>query len=258
VFYRLFCYDNLAFWLGRDYIKIRNERLNKGISNMTESKKLKIELQKSREKYQRLFRNIKAGIVIYDRDGSIIEANPEAEKTLGLSQQELKEKPVDYWEGKIYNENREPMKISEFPIFRVFNSGKPDEGTIIGIYTSSQKGIRWYVHNATPLFDKKGKIDRAMTSFIEIMKQKKMEGQLKKSLKEKEVMLREIHHRVKNNLQIVTSLLRLQSQFIRDKEAKQAFRESQNRIYSMALIHEKLYKSQDLARINLGHYIQNL
>ena len=86
----------------------------------------------------------------------------------------------------------------------------------------------------------------------------KLERELKASLDEKEVLLKEVHHRVKNNLQIVNSLLSLQSAYINDQKSLDAFKETQNRVMSMALIHEKLYRSRDLARIDFSEYIQML
>ena len=91
-----------------------------------------------------------------------------------------------------------------------------------------------------------------------IIERKKIDERIRASLKEKEALLREIHHRVKNNLQIVTSLLDLQSERLNGKSSLDAFKESQNRIKSMSLIHEQLYRSKNLTKIDFGKYIKDL
>ena len=95
-------------------------------------------------------------------------------------------------------------------------------------------------------------------SFRDVTERVKDEEKLRTALGEREVMLREIHHRVKNNIQIISSLLRLQSRYIKDEKALELLDESQNRIRSMALIHEKLYQSQDLSRIDFSDYIAKM
>jgi len=93
---------------------------------------------------------------------------------------------------------------------------------------------------------------------VEVGERRRAEEQIRASLREKEVLLKEIHHRVKNNLQIVSSLLSLQTNYIEDEQIIGSLNDSRTRVESMALVHEKLYQSEDLAQIDFGEYIHTL
>ncbi|TVM16835.1 hypothetical protein DPQ33_10485 [Oceanidesulfovibrio indonesiensis] len=108
------------------------------------------------------------------------------------------------------------------------------------------------------LGDDLGKEQAVVWVVRDITSWKRTEEQLRHSLREKEVLLREVHHRVKNNLQVVSSMLNLQAGFVQDEQTADALRDSQNRVKSMALIHERLYHSEFLTRIDFAKYVRSL
>lgn len=118
---------------------------------------------------------------------------------------------------------------------------------------------RW-IYSRDTVFSRTGdgKVQQILGTATDITERKEAEAKIQASLKEKELLLKEIHHRVKNNLQIVSSLLWLQANTINDPAVVRLFEDSQNRIESMALVHQKLYGSDDLSRINLGEYLEEL
>ncbi|MBT8194824.1 MAG: PAS domain-containing protein, partial [Bacteroidia bacterium] len=116
----------------------------------------------------------------------------------------------------------------------------------------------WASSTLTPIFDERNNLKNIVVIDTDITVRKIMEDQIKSSLTERGILLREIHHRVKNNLQIIISLFNLQSNYIADDNAQAALKEGQDRIKSMALIHEHFYQSDGLSKIDFDDYIYKL
>src|SRR5204862_2821523 len=124
--------------------------------------------------------------------------------------------------------------------------------------TTTRQGPLWISSTLTPIYDEDGLLKKLVVVDTDITAGKNMQGQIEHSLKEKDVLLKEIHHRVKNNLQIIISLLNLQTGYVKDEETLKAVREGQNRVRSMALVHEKFYQADQLAEIDFGDYTEKL
>jgi two-component sensor histidine kinase len=117
---------------------------------------------------------------------------------------------------------------------------------------------KWIFDRGQSVFDESGNYLHDDGILFDISDRKRAEADLQVSIKEKELLLKELHHRVKNNLQIISSIFSLQSQHVDNPEIRSILRESQNRIISIALIHEKLYQSDTIANLNLAEYIETL
>jgi PAS domain S-box-containing protein len=194
------------------------------------------------------------GMILANIDGKITSVNPALEKMIGYKRSELLGiNPFDIMLKLIKPEDKEKVIAS----IRTIIGGKTPPSIS---YTFVAKDGREIPVTSTVSFikDAEEKPTTIVATFKDITELKRAEEQIKASLKEKEVLLREIHHRVKNNMQIISSLLGLQSDYAQDKQALEAFNESRNRIRTMALVHELLYQSEDLARIDFNEYIRNL
>ncbi len=217
--------------------------------DFTEQKKAEDALKISEQYYKTIFENSGSATVVIEEDNIISLVNSEFEKLYGYNKEDV--------EGKIkwmdiVSKEHIPM-MSEYHEKRIIEP---------------ESGPRNYEFN---LIDSQGKIrniyttvaiipgtTKTLVSLQDITSRNQTENELKTSINDKDMLLREIHHRVKNNLQIVSSLLNLQSQYIKDQNALDVFKESQNRVRSMAIIHEKLYKSTDMSKIDFADYISDL
>jgi PAS domain S-box-containing protein len=125
-------------------------------------------------------------------------------------------------------------------------------------FTHSDGLVTWREIYLNPIRNEKGEVVELSCIAHDITDKKAVDANLRQSLKEKEVLLKEVHHRVKNNLQVISSILNLQKAYVRDKKTLELLHDSQNRIKSMAFVHESLYQTKDFSNINFSDYIGNV
>ena len=133
-----------------------------------------------------------------------------------------------------------------------------DPGELARSYSARKAGAVLFETTIFPVLSPHGEVQHIVALWKDVTERKQAEARIKTSLQEKELLLKEIHHRVKNNLQVVCSLLSLQGSAIQDPGTRQLFEETRDRVRSMASIHEMLYQSADMARIDFSGYISNL
>jgi PAS domain S-box-containing protein len=219
--------------------------------DITQRKMVEKSLQDSESKFRNLVETTPDMIWEIDNRGTFIYISPQSTDILGYTPQEIIGKKIFTFidEGaverinKIFNthiKNFNKINTLEVPAYR-------KDGTGITLEIRSVRAS-----------DNKDNHDGFQGIARDITERTIATNQLKTSIKEKNILLQEIHHRVKNNMQIISSLLNLQITYLDDKEAVNLLKESQNRVRSMAIIHEKLYQSNDFTKINLTEYIKSL
>jgi PAS domain S-box-containing protein len=155
-----------------------------------------------------------------------------------------------------FNKVFSPARLRYFRI--LFNQIKRGKSHQIEVKVAGKRSEVWLEIFMNPIFDTEGAVAEISLVAHDISEKKKTNLEIVESLKEKEVLLKEIHHRVKNNLQVISSILNLQSSFVSDENTLGILQESRNRIRSMAIIHENLYRTEDFSSINFADYLQNL
>lgn len=206
-------------------------------------------LIKSANISRQIAENIHLGIWLIDKDDCIAYVNPCLAEMLGCTVEEIEGKNLFEF---IRNNNTENYREN----LDNYKQGKKGQHHFKLL---RKDGKRIYaLLRISPIIDDDGNCKCAIASVQDITERNMMEEKLNESIKEKEALLREIHHRVKNNMQIIYSLLNLQSRNIKNKKALDVLEQCQNRVRSMALIHERLYQSNDLSKIEFGDYIRKL
>jgi PAS domain S-box-containing protein len=191
--------------------------------------------------------NIGELFVYYDTDLTIQWVNRAAAESVGLTPEELRGcKCYEIWQMR-------ESPCEDCPVLRCLETGKAQEGE-----NATPDGRVWFIRGK-PIFNDSGEIAALIELGMDITHRKAAEERVKKELEEKKVLLQEVHHRVKNNLNVVASLLNLQGDNIRSiEDARKALKASKDRVFSMALVHQKLYQSDSISSIDMSDYIHSL
>lgn len=205
------------------------------------------EIRRSEVKYRGLFMSSKAPALIIDGPtGSIVDANPAAEAFYGRPRADLRRMRI-----------QDINTMDEASVAREIAAADSEERNLFRfrhrLADGRERDVE--VYSSPVVWDDERRLHSIV---IDVTERTLAEQRVARSLEEKEVLLREIHHRVKNNLQIMASLLSLQASRTRDPEAAALFKASQDRVLAMASIHEMLYQRDDLASVDLGEYLESL
>jgi PAS domain S-box-containing protein len=213
-----------------------------------ESESRRVAAENAEGRYRTLFERVPVGLYRARTDGEVLEANPALVRLLGYPDLEtLKAVPaVDHYVDPDDRERLLALAAREAGVATLDMRLRRGDGRVIWV-SNSTRAVR----------DAQGVVV-AIEGAIEDITERRAAESHRASLREKEVLLKEIHHRVKNNMQVVSSLLSLQRAALGEPRAERALLESENRVRVMALIHEKLYSSGDLSRLDMGEYVRSL
>ncbi|MEG4309458.1 PAS domain S-box protein [Microcoleus sp. AT8-B1] len=255
--YRIFRPDGQIRWIRARAFPIRNQagqvyRIVGIAEDISESKQAEKTIRESEERFRQLAENIQDSVWLMSAEFTdLLYLSPAYEQIWGRSREELYADPLKMMEWV----HPEDKILLEEAMGRVLQGESTNTEYRIFLPEGT---IRWVCDRAFPIYDESGKIYRIAGICEDISDRKLTDARIQAALREKEVLLKEIHHRVKNNMQVISSLLQLQAQYIEDEATLTLFEESQTRIHSMALIHEQLYQSEHLDRIALSPYVENL
>lgn len=191
-------------------------------------------------------------MMMVDPGGRIVLVNAQLEELFGYPREELIGRPVEMLIPVRYRADHPRFRTGFFrePRARPMGAG----GDLGGL---RKDGTEVPIEiGLNPVTTSEGMF--VLSSIVDVTERKRAAEQLQASLREKETLLKEVHHRVKNNLQVISSLLSLQSRQVTDPQSSIMLQESQSRVHSISLVHEKLYQAGDLARIDFGEYLEAL
>ncbi|MFB6344252.1 MAG: PAS domain S-box protein [bacterium] len=225
--------------------------------DITERKRMQRELAKNEERFRQLAENINSIFWIEDiTSGENLYISPAVEEVTGQPRRKFVRDP-DAFLDIIHPEDKERVRDA-IETSREHDFQSPGEYEIEYRIKRPDGEVRWLHDRAYPVHDEQGNVYRVAGIAEDITDRKQMEKRLQRSVEEKETLLQEIHHRVKNNMQIISSLLRLQSYQVDDEDARGEFLDCQQRVNSMVMVHEKLYQSDQISDIDISDYFDQL
>lgn len=219
------------------------------LRDLTEQKKAQEKLRKSEELFRKLFIKAPGAMIMVDKENRVEMVNQSFEELFGYSEEELLGKDID----KVIVPKEEHKAVPRMP-GKDFKDGKFYED--VTRYTKDGEE-RDLLLGAIPVYLDNKPI-AGFGIYIDITEQKAYQRKLKQSLDEKQVLLEEIHHRVKNNLAIISGFLQLQSFEIEDEQTKAVLTDTELRIQSIAIVHEMLYQSENFIDISFKDYVIKL
>lgn len=218
-----------------------------GVSeDITEQREGEEKIRKSEEKYRSVVENAADIIIVTDSQSNIQFINRIREDVAMPSV--IGKSIYDYISPEYHELVKQKLK-------KIYESKVSQNYEIQGVDRNGEKA--WYSTNAGPIFSGKEVVGVTLIT-RDITERKTAEEKTRHSLKEKEILLKEVHHRVKNNLQIILSILNLQYANISDKKTLELLRDVRSRIKAMSFIHELLYQANDFSSINFSEYISNI
>lgn len=221
------------------------------VNDITARRAVEEALRRSEERYQGVYSKSPVAFVLWDQEHKIFDWNRRSEELFGWTREEVLGR--DYLELLVPAESAGQARAAAA---RLFEGGPTSVDVNLNVTKSGRQVWCEWVHAV--LHDREGHVEGAISLALDVTARKNAEQRLLASLAEKEVLLKELHHRVKNNLQVIWTLLDLQAAGLPPGEATRALRESQGRISSIALVHEKFYRSQDMSKIELAAYLRDL
>lgn len=226
-----------------------NERLRREVAERVRAENA---LRETVERFDLAVRGTNDGLWDWDVTTNESWVSPRFKELLGYEDCELEE-PFDLWRSLLHPDDRDVVMQA---LRDHFERRVPYD--IEYRLRTRGEDWRWFAAQGEAIWNAEGKAVRMAGSLRDITNRRCREEDLRASICEKEVLLQEIHHRVKNNMQVISSMLNLQSRYLDDPETVDVFREMRRRVTSMAIVHEQLYQSPDVSRIDFAKHVRSL